>query len=38
LFALVTARYFRETGVRTNLEGNSLVIGVTIPIPGVPLL
>ena len=37
LFGLVTARYFWETGVRSNLEGNTFVINFTFPIPSVPL-
>jgi hypothetical protein len=37
LISLVTARYFWETGVRSNLEGNTFVISATFPIPSTPL-
>jgi hypothetical protein len=37
LYALLTARYFWETGVRSSLEGNTFVVSATFPIPSVPL-
>ena len=37
LIALITGRYLWETGVRSNLEGNTFVINATFPIPSVPL-
>ena len=37
LIALVDARYFWETGARTTVEGQSLVVTVTIPIPSISL-
>jgi hypothetical protein len=37
LYGLVTARYFWETGVESSLEGNTLVLMATFPIPSVPL-
>jgi hypothetical protein len=37
LIALLNARYFWETGVRSNLEGNMFVATLTFPIPSVPL-
>jgi len=37
LYALLTARYFWETGVRSSLEGNTFVLNLTFPIPSVPL-
>jgi len=33
LFALLSARYFWETGARTTVEGNTLLVAVTVPIP-----
>ena len=35
--ASLTGRYLWETGVRSNLEGSTIVINATFPIPSVPL-
>lgn len=35
LFALVNGRYFWETGARTTVEGSTLLITMTVPIPAV---
>lgn len=37
LFALINARYFWETGARTTVEGKSLLVTVTVPIPSVSI-
>lgn len=37
LIALITGRFFWETGVRSSLEGTTFVINATFPIPSVPL-
>jgi hypothetical protein len=37
LRAILTARYFWETGVRSNLEGNTFVFNATFPIPSLAL-
>ena len=37
LFALVNGRYFWETGARTTVEGSTLLITMTVPIPSVSI-
>ena len=37
LYGFVGLRYFWETGARSTLEGETLLITVTIPIPSIPL-
>jgi hypothetical protein len=37
LIALITGRFFWETGVRSNLEGTTFVLNAAFPIPSVPL-
>ena len=37
LIALLNARYLREFGARTSLEGDTFVFTATFPIPSVPL-
>jgi len=37
LYGSLNARYFWETGARSTLEGNSLFLSATFPIPSVPL-
>ncbi len=37
LYGFFNARYLWESGVRTSVEGESLVLTLTVPIPSVPL-
>jgi hypothetical protein len=37
LYGFINARYFWEFGARSTLEGKSLVLTATFPIPSVPL-
>jgi len=37
LFGFLNLRYFWESGARSTLEGKSLLVTATFPIPSVPL-
>ena len=37
LFGFLNLRYFWETGARTALQGNTFVVTLTFPLPGIPL-
>jgi hypothetical protein len=37
LYGFLNARYFWESGVRNSVEGEALVLTLTLPIPSVPL-
>ncbi len=37
LYASANLRYFWETGARSTLEGETLLLTLTVPIPSIPL-
>ena len=37
LYGFLNLRYFRETGARTALEGNTFLATFTFPVPSIPL-